>query len=58
MKKRNLTDDHHCSTIEKKRLKLDFAYCNAEYNSKEALDACYSRAVEASGKREFACKYS
>lgn len=55
---KNKHDDHHCSVIERKRLKLDIAYCDATYDSESALNACYTRAKEASEKREFACKYS
>ncbi len=58
MNKNKNFDDHHCSTIEKKQLKLDMAYCNATYHSDDALMSCHTKAKEASVKRELACKYS
>ncbi len=58
MKKIQEFDDHHCSQIEKKHHKLDIAYCNATYDSKEALNTCYEHANETSMKREQACRFS
>ena len=58
MKEKNPYDDHHCSVIEKKRLDKDLAHCDATHDSESARNACYTKAREASERREFACKNS
>jgi len=47
-----------CRSVEKKRLELELAYCDATYDSEQALDICYNKAREASKTRENACMKS
>lgn len=58
MTKKRKFDDHHCSVIEKKRMEKDIEYCNTAHDSHEDRVDCYTKAEEASKKRETACKYS
>lgn len=58
MKDQKHIDDHHCSVIERKRIKNDIAYCNAAHDTHEARLECYAQAEASSKKREMACKYS
>lgn len=58
MESKRKFDDHHCSVIEKKRMELDIAFCNANHDSHDARLSCYTKAEEESKKRELACKYS
>ena len=51
-------DEHHCSRIEKEKLKADLAHCDATYSSKSDLGTCYLNARRSSEKREYACMYS
>ena len=51
-------DDHHCSVIEREKIKVEMADCDTNFDSHEDREKCQDAAREASRKREQACKYS
>jgi hypothetical protein len=51
-------DDHHCSTIEKDRVKMETADCDNNSTSEDERQKCHSKVDEESRKREKACKFS
>lgn len=51
-------DDHHCSVIERTRIKEDLEACDTGTDSESERRKCRAEAGEFSKKREHACKYS
>ena len=51
-------DDHHCSVIEKDRIKAEMADCDNNAASEDERQKCHSKVDENSRKREQACKHS
>jgi hypothetical protein len=51
-------DDHHCSVIERARIKEDLEACDSGSNNETDRRRCRTEASEFSKKREQACKYS
>ncbi len=58
MKKENKTDDHHCSIIERERLKVELASCDSDHDTEDNRNKCHTAVKETSKKREHACKCS
>jgi len=59
MKQENETvDDHHCSVIEREKIKAEMAECDTNSGDSEAAEKCKDAVKETSRKREQACKYS
>ncbi|MFH2057593.1 MAG: hypothetical protein ABIJ59_01680 [Pseudomonadota bacterium] len=58
MKEEIKNDDHHCSVIERKHVKVELAGCDANSNSEDERHECHATVLEDSMKREQACKYS
>jgi hypothetical protein len=51
-------DDHHCSVIERARIKEDLEACDTDNDSETDRQQCRDEAEAFSKKRERACKYS
>ena len=51
-------DDHHCSVIEREKVKAEMAACDTDSSDSEAAEKCKEAVKETSQKREQACKYS
>jgi hypothetical protein len=51
-------DDHHCSVIERARIKEDLGACDSDTDNETDRRQCRTEAREFSKKRERACKYS
>jgi len=51
-------DDHHCSVIEREKVKAEMASCDTNSDSDEAREKCQDEVRETSRKRERACKFS
>ena len=58
MKNKHKKNNDHCTAIGQKRLELDIAFCNANYDSHDARINCYCMAEADSEKRGMTCKYS
>ena len=57
-KKEKKLDDHHCSVIERDRIKAEMAECDDKHSGEQDKDKCRTKVKEFSKKREQACKYS